>query len=386
MSIKTEYTQEVAETFNQNDNNIGMKIDVESGADYHENLDEGGFLNDEETTEKSRFPYVQLTSFEGGVVERVKIEKNKVQLCGKTLTESYGEKSLKHFIAPMRCTRWHCPICGKKDGRKHNKRKLAVMNNLGGYDELKNYEGYEVVVTVPEELRARIQSREELNKMVAMAMRMAKKQFAGFLGSINFIHLMGDKDPGVFKPHFPFLVIRKKTNEKLKLSLEKINEIKEDWKNRLEKKFNIKYQVIDVNVRFFKGQYQLLHLIDYNTKLHPSAEDFKAIEGNEKLENFYIGSLYNFRTIRYSKGLVAATKKDEVTDREYNESLAEERLIHCRPETPITWAIFFMKYMHWDYEVLGNHDLYRIKDEIWDKKQNKFIQVKKRKKKGVTKK
>lgn len=377
MSLKTEYMQEVAKTFNLNNNNIGKKIDVESGVEQSESLDEGGFLNDDETTSKRRFPYVQLTSFDGGVVERVKIEKNKVALCGKTLTESYGEKTLKHFIAPMRCTRWHCPICGKKDGRKHNKRKLAVMNNLGGFNELKNYEGYEVVPTVPEEIRALIQSRKELNKMEAMTMRMAKKQFPGFLGSINFIHLTGDQDPGVFKPHFPFLVIRKKTNEKLKLSLEKINEIKEDWKNRIEKKFNIKLPAIDVHVRFFKGQYQLLHMIDYNTKLHPSAEDFKAIEGKEGLENFFIGMLYNFRTIRYSKGLIGATQLQEASDKDYNESLAGEKLIHCRPEIPITWAIFYMKYMHWDYEILGDHDLYRIKDEIWDKKQNKFIKIKK---------
>ena len=373
-----------AKSFNQNDIKNGMMIDDETveritQADI-ENAFEGGFIKEEETVENRRFPYVQLTSSEGGVAERVQIEKNKVELCGKVLTESYGEKTLKHHIAPMRCSRWHCPICGVKDGRKHNKRKQALIENLGGFEALDNYEGYEVIPTIPKELRARCQSRKELNNLENMAMRMARKQFPGFQGIIGFIHLTGDEDPGVLKPHFPRLIIRKKTKERLKLSEEKIKEIKEDWKNRLEKKFKINLALVDVYVNFFNKKFQLLHKINYNSKLHPSHDDFKAIKGNEELENFYVGMLYNFPFIRYSKGLLNQTRQ-EVTDKNYNESLAGEKLIHCSPEVPITWEIFYMKYKHWDYEVLGNHDLYVIKDEVWDRKQKRFIQVKKKKKK-----
>jgi hypothetical protein len=304
--------------------------------------------------------------------ENVLKELRKAELCDYDIQEFYGQDTLSHYMTYKHCNKWFCRKCGSKDGRRHKKRIVQVITALGGMERLYKLEGYTLVFTVPGSIRESFKSRKQINALKRMAVKCARK-YIDCEGGASFVHLTGDKH--TFNPHIPVMLIREKTNTIMKLSPEILEKIKENYKMRLKKHGCNNLDKVVVGIKFYNTFGKIYHEIDYNCKLHPGFEDLKYLMEDDSL-SFLVNEMKNYPYVRYFGSINKKNIDDEsqLSDLLNYEVVTKEKLIFCKPEIPLTWAIFHMRYRkeNNDYEDVAD-GIIRINAEIWDKQKKRFI-------------
>ena len=359
MSIKTEYMQEVAKSFNQNDINNGMMIDDESvekitQADIGE-VFEGGFISLDDTEIGSVSYLESMPNVLGGSIDYDEIgemkngkwvsigsEFRKVSGCNKTGITMRGVISDNTYIKFIKCFRWMCAKCGSKGGRINMKRFSRIIGRVlkdilkissqKKFD--KNIKLWDVcfdlrqfVFTVPKDLRKYFLSKKGMTALCRMAERIIKKEFPG-LPSIRYFHPFGTKQRGEFNPHVNIhsFEIQK---EILTLTPEKLKSIKIRWgwaimaylrqvegiilpKEYFEN-VDIHYSFVESDKAYKRrvwnkegshyemvdipGMNLLIHRIEYMSRPCPGYEDLEAIKQNLDLLKLFVVDMKGYHYI-----------------------------------------------------------------------------------------
>lgn len=385
MSIEREYMQEVAKTFNLNDNNIGMKIEVESGVDQYKNLlanltfddlkstifeifGEQEFLTvtDEYHTKKRWLSYVHRIAKRGGVERNIEKEKEEIEkelrkskICGKYGLKFWAPVSDTNYYKWLHCMRFWCRECGKKDGRIHKRRVARVINIIEkkpcGIDEIALGQ---FVFTIPEEWRGSFLYKDVIGSYLDMVRRLVKKQYPDkeFLLTL---HLFTDE--GVFHPHANVLVIRSKKDD-LFISKDEIERVRQKYTRGLRGLgFYGQEHKLVINYKIKRTKSKIYHSIKYMCRPCPSYEDLGSIMQSHELQYLTMVDLKGFNFIRH------CGKKEEKEIKDINETTKELCSIAGEyiklVEIGVERKHFNMMYMPWDYEEISD-GFYRIKKGV----------------------
>jgi len=417
MSIEREYKQEVAKTFNQNDNNIGKKIDVESGAGKSEylsfddvlevfgknsvsELNNGNSYLESMTSCRggAGLDYDKIGEYKNGKWVSIGSEFRKISACGKTAVGLRGRSTDLQYFKFIFCYTWMCEKCGSIGGRIQRKRFVRIMKRLveqllktrfhkvdGKIIDLGdgNLDLRQWVFTVPKFLRKYFTEKEDIQALNRMAERIIKKEFPG-IPSIRYFHGFGEKERGVYNPHVNIhsFEIEKK---KLKISGEQLKNIKKRWalallgyvrevykveiENKELEKVDVHYSFVESDKTYkIRGQdvpgvKLLIHRIEYMARPCPGFEDLEAIKQDDELLKFWSVRMKGFQYIT-NCGSWKINDCDRELELREDEDLAGEklRLEYDKQGKPlyITRGAFNLKYKEWDYDELSE-GFYRIK-------------------------
>lgn len=386
MSIESKCKNEVTETFNQNDIQNGMMIDVGSGGGQSESLVQNGSdlltwetlkstINEifgeqefltvtaENDVEKRWFSYVHIIAKRGGVDRNIEKEKEDIEkelrkskICGEYGLKYWAPSSDNEYYKFLHCMRFWCRECGRKDGRIHKRRKarvIAIMEKReGGLDAIALGQ---YVFTVPEEWREFFLEKKTLNYYLDAVRRVIRKHYPSYEFLLT-LHLF-NKD-GVFHPHANVLLIRDK-NEDLFISKEELEKVRESYTRGLRGLglFGQEHK-LDINYRIKRTKRKIYHAIKYMCRPCPSYEELGQILQNHELSYLTIVDLKGFNFIRH------CGKKTDKLVQDTNETTKELSTIAGEyiklVEVGIMRKHFNMKYQEWDYDEIAD-GFYRIK-------------------------
>lgn len=306
------------------------------------------------------FSYLDsVTSNRGGrIVPKDEIESllRKSLLCGRFAQKFIGRRTSAIYYRFYRCMRWWCADCSKKHGPIHRKRLGRIMEKVG--DLLTKGALRQLVFTVPDGWRWKFQSRKGVNSLVKMGEKIVKREFPG-LKAVAYVHLFGDKNKATYNPHVNFHVWDEK-GITLKLSPERISDIRKQWKRSLAG-YGCKIEgEVNVHYSFTSDPVKIKHRIKYMCRPNPASENFKAIQKNFALLYFCMVEMRGFMFIRYFNGFKKkiAADDDVVADLLEDKEKAGEVLEFCLGET-LSRTEFDLIYKPSDYDELSP-GFYRI--------------------------
>lgn len=268
-------------------------------------------------------------------IKDFKYQENIINQCQKSVVWFKGQDTENHYVKKIDCRKPWCPVCGGKGGKIHNTRLHAIMSRVN----VEKYNLRQIVLTVPEQIREILKSKENLsllekygNEVIARHFgepvfdaKGHVKRYKTTKGTISYLHLFGE-EVGVFKPHLNYHIFEGK-KETLKLSKEKMDLIKKDWLSKL-KHFDREISKVDIHYSFRDSAKKVMHSIKYMSRPW-SAEDYNAID-DERLKKLLVVDLIGFQYVRFLGSMANRKYKDEMElseiKQEY-ESKVHEKLI-----------------------------------------------------------
>jgi hypothetical protein len=229
----------------------------------------------------------------------------KTDYCGKrvlvyevigSVNEQYKVKD--GLASRMMCGRSWCKICGKKGSITHKRSVSRIINKIEKVININDLTVSQLFLTVPKELRHRFESREMLASLRNIGNRLREKFFPDKVG-YSQLHLFGDKEPGVFKPHLNIEMLNKK-GEKLAIAPSVIDAIRESFRVRLRALLHcpVEKVVVYYNFKLFKSG--VLNSINYMSRPCPNYDDMRILkEKNIDLFKMIVLDLKRFHMRSY---------------------------------------------------------------------------------------
>jgi len=295
--------------------------------------------------------------------------------CGKSVVWLHGVKSESMYLKKIHCKKQWCPECGGKGGRIHKSRIHSILSRV----DVAEYHLGQWVLTVPEETREFFQNVENLSLLEKAAKEFAEK-FYGLPvfdknwhikrrklnnGVISYLHVFGDEEPGVFKPHINLHVFEDK-RKKMKLDKAVLDTMRAYWLKKIKAiTGNQELTEVDIHYSFRMSARKKMHAIKYMSRPW-SAEDYAAIE-DEDLKRLLVVGMKGFLYLRFWGSLANCRYRDEMSLPEIKK---EVESIVGEPLKMLFVAPFDEK--KWSSKIeLVSEDLYRIKpkysrDELWN--------------------
>jgi hypothetical protein len=281
-----------------------------------------------------------LGDFEGkkynSEIRDLKYAENVINQCGKSVVWFEGERTGGRYVKKLDCRKQWCPDCGGRNGKIHKKRLHSIQSRVN----LEKYSIRQFVLTVPADLRELVKSREKLTWLTGEAKRIIAKFFGipqfdkhGHVkrynlekGAIEYLHIFGDEEAGVFKPHFNVHIFEE-IGVKLKLDESVLNSIKSAWLKVL-RVLKADLSAVDVHYSFSTGVKKNMHRVKYMSRPW-SVEDYAAIV-DDSLKELLLLDLSGFQYMRFWGAMANCRYRDEMELSEVVESCgnkAGERLI-----------------------------------------------------------
>ena len=295
--------------------------------------------------------------------------------CGKSVVWLHGVKSESMYLKKIHCKKQWCPECGGKGGRIHKSRLHSILSRV----DVEKYHMAQHVLTVPAEERNFFESRENLSKLAKASKEFAEKFYGepvfdkeGHVkryqlkkGVISYLHVFGDKEPGVFKPHINLHVFEDKRT-KMKLDKAVLDAMRAYWLKKMKALTgNKELSVVDVHYSFRMSAKKNMHAIKYMSRPW-SVEDYAAIK-DEELKKLLVIDLKGFLYLRFWGSLASCKYKDEMSMPEIKkevESVVGEplKMLFVAPFDEEKWAS--------KIDLIGD-DLFRLKtkysrEELWN--------------------
>lgn len=268
--------------------------------------------------------------------------------CQKSVVWFLGESSGLHYVKKIDCRKHWCPVCGGKDGNIHKNRIHSVLKRV----DVDQFNIRQFVLTVPESLRDKLKDRESINKLILYSKQLTEKFFGvpvfdkrGHVkkyhlekGCISYLHLFGDEQSGVYKPHVNVHILEDKKT-KLILSESILNSIRKYWLKKL-RQFDESLSVVDVHYKFRINKGHKLHAIKYMTKAW-GVDDFNQCD--DELKKFLVMEMSGFQYLRFWGALANCNYKDEFNCNEEKadcESKVGEKLtaLYITPFNDLSWS------------------------------------------------
>ncbi len=267
-------------------------------------------------------------------------QENLKNVCGQNVIWFQGVSSGDYYLKELSCRKQWCPTCGGAGGTIHKSRLHSVMQRV----DVKKYNLRQIIFTIPERMRLQFRSKKALNDLFKMSRAVVEKTFGqpeldkyGHVkrykmqsGCISYLHLFGDQEAGILKPHINIHIVENKM-ELMKISSECLKKLREEWAKQL-RKYDLSFQDDESNVyyQYRIGERKVMHSIKY--MLRPwSAEHYEAIGDDEELKKLLVLELNGFQYFRYWGKLANCVYKDnmDVSEiREESENKTGEQLIH----------------------------------------------------------
>ncbi len=297
------------------------------------------------------FPYLEYNALTGGDFNLDQSLEYKIAVseqCQKSVVWFEGQSSGLHYVKKIDCRKHWCPVCGGKGGHIHKNRIHSVLRRL----DIDQYNIRQFVLTVPESLRDKLKDRESINKLISYSKQLTDKFFGvpvfdkkGHVrkyhlekGCISYLHLFGDEQSGIYKPHVNIHIFEDK-KEKLILSESILNSIRKYWLKKL-RQFDQSLDVADIHYKFRIAKGHKLHAIKYMTKSW-GADDFQQCD--DELKNFLVMEMSGFQYLRFWGALSNCNYKDEFNfneEREECQSKVGEKLkaLYIAPFDDVSWS------------------------------------------------
>jgi len=287
----------------------------------------GRSIFDSNESSPDAFPYVQYNAQTLGEMQNddnardFRYVENLSNQCGKSVVWLHGERSGNMYLKKIHCKKQWCPECGGKGGRIHKARLHGIMKRV----DLEKYIIRQFVLTIPAELREFFKSAANLSKLEKAAKETAEKFFGepafdkrGHVkrrqlkkGVIAYLHLFGDKEPGVFKPHMNMHIFEQK-GEKMKLEKPFLDAIKAYWLKKLKAISGQEdLSAIDVHYSFRMSAKKNMHSIKYMSRPW-STDDYAAIKDDD-LKRLLVVDMKGFSYMRFWGSLANCKYKDEMS-------------------------------------------------------------------------
>lgn len=242
---------------------------------------------------------------------------NIVNQCRQSVVWMRGESTGLHYVKQLDCRKQWCPDCGGPGGRIHKARLHSILKRL----DLEKYNIRQFVLTIPESLRDKLQNRENLNYIIKASKRLVEHFFGipildkyGYVkkyqldhGVIQYLHLFGDREQGIYKPHVNIHIFENRLT-RLKLTEEQLDRIKKYWLKKL-KYLNDKIETVDIHYKFRITKRHKLHALKYMSRPW-SKEDFDACD--IELKKFLVEELSGFQYLRFWGSLANCNYKDDL--------------------------------------------------------------------------
>ena len=214
------------------------------------------------------------------------------EYCGETLVKLWNEQFNRYGYLPIDCKKWWCPVCGGKKGKIHKKRILGILEKV-------NFEKTffrQFVFTLPESVRDQFKTRDGLNSLIKMCVKIVKKYFPR-KKFIMYLHINGDQDPRKFHPHVNVHVFENLDRGVWKISLEMLDDIKTKYLIDV-REFLKDYTLekVDVHYEYRVGKVKMAHSIRYMSRPYAAA----IVESKDEVfKELVVVGLQSFKPIRY---------------------------------------------------------------------------------------
>jgi hypothetical protein len=296
----------------------------------------------------------------GGGVSSEKVLSS-FEMCGGSsrVGKLLGSGKYTHMI--NYCELTYCPDCSREGGPIESVRKGRVFNHID-IDQV-NIRG--IVYTVPLEDRAAFFSRKGLNSLLKMADKVSAKIFGKDSRRTINPHLVGDKSEG-FNPHACSMIFES-LDLKLKIDLDTLTRLKDEWKKALEGYLRKRVYQVDVHYEFKTTLAQKLHIIRYNVRAN-----FKYDE--KTIMMISDDDFKGFRWLRFCGGLRNQGEKDmrdnQVNKKELEKQVGDEIIwlgTVSRKEMLLRFGDMEME------RVPGPYEIYVETDKAYKKRKNKVL-------------
>lgn len=264
-------------------------------------------------------PYLDINAQVGRVLSpEYDQELNRSHMCHQSVAWFRGEKTGEHYVKPIDCRKHWCPVCGGRGGKIHNSRKHAVMKRV----DFNKYNIRQIVITVPNDFHERFMNRDALSKLMGAAKRLVERFFGKPLfdqkgkvkgykleqGAISYLHVFGDEDQGVFKPHVNIHIFEP-LSARLKVSPEFLEGMRDSWKRAL-RGMGHAAESTDIHYSFRDRLKKKFHAVKYMSRPW-SLEDLKAVQ-SDHLKVLLVQKMKGFQYLRFWGALANAVYKDEM--------------------------------------------------------------------------
>lgn len=244
--------------------------------------------------------------------------KSKIALagqCGKSVVWFTGQSTGLTYVKKIDCHKFWCPTCGGRNGKIHKHRIHSILKRF----DIENYNLRQLVLTVPDTIRQKLMSRENLNLLFSYSKQLAEKFFGepvfdkkGHVkkykltkGVISYLHMFGE-EAGIYKPHINLHILEEKTI-KLKLDEGTLKAINKYWLKKL-RNFEPSLDVVDTHYKFRCLKSHKLHAVKYMSR-PAGIDDFNML--SDEMKKFMIMDLNAFLYLRFYGALANCNYKDE---------------------------------------------------------------------------
>jgi len=295
--------------------------------------------------------YLETLSFDGGVpfedLEELKDKESKRENCGKVFNKFVGQITGTVKYIAMRCRKWWCPECGKRDGAIHRARMMGVYKKIGLL--IKSAVLKQMIFTIPRDAENEFLSKSRLNSLGRAASKIVKKYFPG-LRCIRVIQLFGDRDKARYRPHVHILILDRR-GCLLMMTREELRAMNEAWRLSVQGILGRPVKITDIHYSFATTQQKIAHRLRYTMRLCPDYENHLALRRNLPLLNFVENKLTGFRFITY----FGQGWRKNVNDLDENDAGEQEKMIQgekfiYQPGESMTRTEFFLRYKPWEYQ------------------------------------
>jgi hypothetical protein len=266
----------------------------------------------------------------------LKYAENVVSQCGKSVVWFEGAESGNKYVKQVHCRKQYCPVCGGTDGKIHKNRMHSILSRL----DVTEYAIRQLIFTIPADLRDKCRFRGILSWLISEVKKIIERYFGdpqfdkfGHIkkyklkkGAIQYLHIFGDKELGVFKPHINVHIFEEK-GVKLKLDESKLAAIKSAWLKVL-RELGDDLMSVDVHYSFSIGNKKNIHRVKYMSRPW-SSEHYEAVD-DDSLKKLLLFDLSGFQYMRFWGSMSNCRYRDEMKLSEIVESCgnkAGEKLI-----------------------------------------------------------
>lgn len=270
-----------------------------------------------------------------------KTREEKRSCCGRFANLMNGLSSGRDYFNVLYCHDTLCPICGKKGGQNHKKRKRKILDQIiSEYGSLDGLASRRFVFTVPSEVRELLQDREALNVLLHDVHELLKKEFPG-RQVYSALHPVGDKSSD-FHPHVDVCVIERLNVQggvRMRLGHDRLDIIKNGFVASLQRRgYEIDDAVVWYGFNLKKAQF--LHSLKYVSRPCPDYEQRKIIE-TENPALFQFLESDEMRGFKFVRKLRVKVDQSQYIEGKKTVKLEKMRFVE---RVPFNWSKFTDQY------------------------------------------
>ncbi len=174
--------------------------------------------------------------------------KSKVWLCSDHPNEHEPVKHSYHCDDP------YCPVCSVRSWQRETLDIQHVFN------QLPSNRYFHLVFTLPEPLRSQIRTKDDIKKFRKAVIDTVKKYFKDRVpGGASSVHLYGDDEPGVLKPHVHIILAGgylkngrwRRINDNGKGGLD-LDLLKSIYLKTVNRRYHTSFDVVNIYAEYFK--------------------------------------------------------------------------------------------------------------------------------------